>query len=207
MKKRIVIGISGGSGSGKSRFVNNLAGRFSKKELSVISMDNYYNPRETQSYDKNGIQNFDLPGSLDSKAFAKDLKLLIKGKEVEKKEYVFNNAKKKPKMLRFTPAPIILVEGLFVFHYKAVAKLLDYKLFIEAGDDLKVIRRIKRDGVERNYPMDDVIYRYAEHVSPSYKSFIEPYKETADIVVNNFKDFEKGMEIIEGFVRSRLKSL
>lgn len=205
MKKRILIGISGGSGSGKSRFVEALSQGFDKTVLSVISMDNYYKPRETQVYDSEGYQNFDLPGSLDSEAFANDLKKLIAGENVIKEEYVFNNALKTAKELTFHTAPVIVVEGLFIFHYDAISELIDYKVFIEASDDLKVIRRIKRDGVERNYPIDDVIYRYGNHVSPSYKSFIEPYKDESDIVINNFKDFDKGLEILSGFIQSATK--
>ena len=205
MNKPIVIGISGGSGSGKTCFVHDVKNHFTDAEVSIISMDNYYHPRTAQKKDKNGIYNFDLPTSLDSKAFANDLKSLIKGKEVKKDEYVFNNPKKKAKELIFKSAAILLVEGLFIFHYKPIARLLDYKIFINTAKDLKVIRRIKRDGIERNYPMDDVLYRYDKHVSPSYKAYIAPYADDADISVNNFEDYTKGLDIVTGFISSKLR--
>jgi len=205
MDRPIIIGISGGSGSGKSCFVRSLDELFDKDQISIVSMDNYYFPRETQKVDDEGKRNFDLPDSIDSKSFYKDLQSLIHGKPVEKEEYVFNNPNKTAAKLNFNPAPVIIVEGLFIFHYKKIANLLDYKVFMNAADDLKVIRRIKRDGLERNYPLDDVLYRYDKHVSPAYRAYIEPYIEDADIIINNFESYTKGLNIVSGFISSLLK--
>jgi len=201
----MVIGISGGSGSGKTCFVRDLNKAFDSAEIVVISMDNYYRPRDQQNVDEEGYRNFDLPGSLDSEAFVLDLKKMIAGEVVEKTEYVFNNAEKESSTLTFTSAPVIVVEGLFIFHYQEVKDLLDYKLFLDAGDDQKVMRRIKRDGIERNYPLEDVLYRYNSHVKPSYLRYIAPYKREADLVVNNFNQYTSGLEIVSGFVRDYLR--
>ncbi len=129
------------------------------------------------------------------------------GESVTIEEYVFNNPEAKPKILVFKPAPIIIVEGLFVFHYKKIAAHLDLKVFINAKENLKVIRRIIRDQVERGYPLDDVLYKYQHHVLPSYERFILPYKEEADVVVNNNQDFERGLEVLEGFLKNKLSLL
>jgi uridine kinase len=126
------------------------------------------------------------------------------GESVTIEEYVFNNPDATPKMLVFKPAPVIIVEGLFVFHYKKIAAHLDLKVFINAKENLKVIRRIMRDQVERGYPLDDVLYKYQHHVLPSYERFILPYKEEADLVVNNNQDFERGLAVLEGFLRNKL---
>lgn len=204
MQKPYIIGITGGSGSGKTTFIEVLRATFTEEELCIISQDDYYKPMDQQYMDQEGIENFDIPSSIDKKAFAKDIKKLQKGGIVKRLEYTFNNKNVQPKILTFRPAPIILVEGIFVFHYKKVQRLLDLRIFLHAKENLKVIRRIKRDRVERNYPLDDVLYRYEHHVLPTFEKYILPYKEDADIVINNNDDFEKGVEVVKGFIKSKL---
>ncbi len=205
MSKPYLIGITGGSGSGKTTFINELRGSFDKKKLCIISQDDYYKPRDVQMLDEKGVRNFDLPMSIDSEAFAGDLIRLISGEVVTKKEYTFNNDDAVPKMLKFYPAPIILVEGIFVFHYKEIMKLLDLKVFLDAKENLKVIRRIKRDQIERNYPIEDVLYRYEKHVMPTFEKYILPYKPDADIVINNNAHFSNALEVIKGFITQKLR--
>ena len=204
MKKPFIIGVTGGSGSGKTTFIAAIKTAFSTDQVCIISQDDYYVPREEQKEDELGIRNFDLPRSIDKKAFTKDLKKLIAGEHILKEEYTFNNKFKKPKLLTFKSAPIIVVEGLFVLHYKKIRKLLDLKVFLHAKENLKVIRRIKRDRVERNYPLDDVLYRYENHVLPSFEKYISPHQESADLVINNNEDMEMGIKVILGFIRQEL---
>ncbi|MFN0213937.1 MAG: uridine kinase [Saprospiraceae bacterium] len=199
-----LIGICGGSGSGKTSFIRRLRQSFSEDQLCIISQDDYYLPREQQHRDVNGEQNFDLPKSFDKKKFRNDVEKLMSGETLTLEEYVYNNPNAKPKLLIFKSAPIIVIEGLFVFHYKKIAKKIDLKVFVNAKENLKVIRRIMRDQVERGYPLDDVLYKYQHHVLPSYERFILPYKEEADIVVNNNRDFERGLEVVEGFLKHKL---
>lgn len=199
-----LIGICGGSGSGKTSFIHRLRESFSTEQLCIVSQDDYYFPIGQQPRDENGRQNFDLPKSIDKKSFRRDMERLLVGETVEREEHVFNNPDKKPKVLTFKSAPIIVIEGLFVFHYKKIASQLDLKVFVNAKENLKIIRRIVRDQVERGYPLDDVLYQYQHHVLPSYERFILPYKEEADIVVNNNQDFERGLAVLEGFLKDKL---
>jgi uridine kinase len=202
-----LIGITGGSGSGKSTFIRRIREQFTEEQVCIVSMDDYYLPREFQHEDQNGEKNFDLPKSFDKKAFRHDLQILLEGGTVEKQEYVFNNAAATPKTLVFHSAPIIIVEGLFVFHYKKISPLFNLKVFISAKENLKVIRRIYRDQVERNYPLEDVLYKYQHHVLPSFERYIEPYRDSADLVINNNKDFEQGFAVLRGFIASKLHGL
>ena len=204
MNKPLIIGICGGSGSGKTRFIKDLIKGVGAEHITIISQDDYYRKREDQKIDKNGITNFDLPYAIEKGAFHKDLESLIAGNTIQRTEYTFNNSSKKPKILTFKPNPIIVVEGLFIFHFKKIRKLLDLKLFLDAKENLKVVRRIKRDRIERNYPLDDVLYRYENHVLPSYEKYILPFKPIADLVVNNNKSYEKGLAVIQGFIKHHL---
>ena len=204
MEKPFIIGITGGSGSGKTTFINHLRSSFSEEQLCIISQDDYYRPREEQVTDDKGFHNFDLPTSIDKKAFHRDVERLINGETVEIVEYMFNNKEGTPSVKYFKPAPIIVVEGLFVFHYKKIRRILDLKVFFYAADHLKVIRRILRDQVERGYPIDDVIYRYEHHVMPSYNKYIQPYMDEADLIINNNLDFNMGLDVLCGFVRDKL---
>lgn len=205
MAQPFLIGITGGSGSGKTTFIRQLREGLDDGQVCYLSMDDYYVPLDQQKLDKNGVHNFDIPRSISRNEFVRDLKLLCAGETVTRQEYVFNNEVAKPKTLVFKPAPVIIVEGLFVFHYKKVRKMLDLRIFLHAKDNLKVVRRIKRDRVERNYPLDDVLYRYEHHVLPSYEKYVGPYKEKADIIVNNNTDFNMGLRVVRAFVEKQLE--
>jgi Uridine kinase len=207
MNKPYMIGITGGSGSGKTSFIHELRKLFKEEDLCVISQDDYYRPRTEQELDEQGVVNFDLPKSIYKKEFQNDIERLLAGEIVTREEYTFNNKNVKPKILTFHPRPIIVVEGLFIFHYKKIRKLLDLKVFIHAKENLKVIRRIQRDGVERNYPLDDVLYRYQHHVLPNFEKYILPYKDRADLVINNNDNFDNGLQVLSGFIKQKLQSL
>ena len=198
---RLIVAVGGGSGSGKTSFLEALREKCLPTELCVLSMDNYYLPRDAHRKDENGIHNFDLPEGVDFEGFKRDLKALKAGRVVEKQEYVFNNPDRKPEVLVFEPAPVILVEGIFIFHDPGVRELFDLTIFLHARDNLKIIRRIKRDRIERNYPLDDVLYRYENHVYPAYERFIAPYLESADIVINNNTHFKNALNLVYGFIK------
>lgn len=199
-----LVGITGGSGSGKTSFINQIRAALPGEALCVISQDDYYRPIEQQKKDTNGVVNFDMPRSIDKKAFACDIRRLMEGETVIRPEYTFNNTDLEPRMLTFQSAPIIIVEGLFVFHFKKVNAMLDLRVFLQAKENLKVIRRIKRDRVERNYPLEDVLYRYENHVLPTFEKYIKPYLDEADIVINNNHSFDKGIEVLIGYLQMRL---
>ena len=201
------IGITGGSGSGKTFFIKSLANRFSEDELCLISQDHYYHPRESQKTDERGIKNFDLPESIDSQQFLRDIQVLKRGEVLRKKEYTFNNPAVTPKELVFKPAPIIIIEGLFVQYFPEIEQELDLKIFIEAKDYLKLSRRIRRDNEERGYDLDDVLYRYQNHVMPIYENLIGPLKHRADIVIPNNSHFDRALDLISLAIQAKLSGI
>ena len=170
-----------------------------------MSQDNYYRPKQEQLQDPAGIHNFDLPEGLYREEFKRDVDTLIAGGLVERPEYTFNNSLKAPALLQFKSAPIIVLEGIFIFHYEEIRNLLDLKIFLHAKENLKVIRRIKRDRVERNYPLEDVLYRYEKHVLPTFERYIKPYQEEADIVINNNAHFDRALEVVLAFLKVKIK--
>ncbi|SIQ54834.1 uridine kinase [Pontibacter lucknowensis] len=205
MQKPFIVGITGGSASGKTTFLNRLLASFSPENICLISQDNYYKDREHQTRDLNGVVNFDLPSCIDDDAYAQDILKLSQGESVFRKEYTYNNPNVVPKMLEFKPAPIVVVEGIFVFYFEEIAKLLDLKVYIDAKEYIKLQRRIVRDKVERGYDLDDVLYRYTHHVAPTYEKYIKPYKNDADIIIPNNENFDRGLEVLTTYLNSRIK--
>ena len=204
IERPFIIGITGGSASGKTLFLSRLMEQFQTDDICLLSQDNYYRPIEHQTKDHNGIENFDLPGAIDDQAFAADIERLRNGEVVSRVEYTFNNTEKVPDMLHFHPRKILVVEGIFVFHFPEVAQLLDLKIFIDARDKIKLKRRIKRDNEERGYDLQDVMYRWKYHVKPTYEEFIRPHKRSCDIVIPNNQHFEKGLDVIVSYLKNQI---
>ncbi len=187
MTKPYVIGIAGGSGSGKTFFLNCFLLHFSAKEICLISQDDYYIPvAKGMTAEENKLYNFDLPKTIDAEAFMADAQKLLNHETVFKKEYTFNNAAAVPKILEIKPAPVIIIEGLFILHFKFLADMLDMKIFIESEEEIALHRRLKRDLLERGYSEEDVRYKWINHVMPAYQEYLLPYKLVCDkVVVNN----------------------
>jgi len=186
MNKPFIIGIAGGSGSGKTFFLKCFLQHFSQNEVSMVSQDDYYFPvPPDMTAEENKLFNFDLPDTIDHQHFEDDINSLLKGRSITKKEYTFNNPNAVPKMLEIKSAPIIIVEGLFILYFKKLSALLDMKIFIDADDDIALQRRLKRDLIERGYSHDDVMYKWINHVVPAYKEYLLPYKDECDQIITN----------------------
>ncbi|ANQ50119.1 uridine kinase [Flammeovirga sp. MY04] len=204
MEQAFIVGITGGSGSGKTTFIKNLTKLIGKENVCTVSQDNYYIDKDKQPEDKKGIKNFDTPYSIDLEKFYQDITKLKNGEEVQIQEYTFNNASATPKMLTFVPKKVIILEGIFVFHDPRVLEIIDLKLFIEAKAHLKLSRRIKRDNVERGYDINDVLYRYENHVMPAYENYIKPHKENVDIIVRNDRNFDVALDVVKTFLLGKI---
>ncbi|MBK9737061.1 MAG: uridine kinase [Saprospiraceae bacterium] len=205
-KNSFILGISGGSGSGKTSFIKDIKEHFSDQEICFLSQDDYYKSRDQQKEDENGVKNFDLPDSIEMDEFYFDLVKLTNGINVDRREYTFNNETKDPDIIILKPAPIIIVEGLFVFHDPKLFALLDLKILIHATDTQKIIRRIKRDRVERNYPLEDVLYRYEHHVLPSFEAYIFPFFNKVDMIINNNRSYEMGKDMLVAYLKKVLQT-
>jgi len=194
MDKPKVIGVTGGSGSGKTLFIQKLLERM--PDVTVHSMDNYYIKRTLQPKDDKGVENFDTLGSIDMVKYVEDLTLLIDGKTIELEEYNYNNPASDRKIIKIESASTILVEGIFALFVEELRNLLDLKIFIEAPGFLMLKRRIIRDAEERGYDLNDVLYRFEHHVTPAFRNYIEPSRKWADVIIPNHDNFDKALEVI-----------
>ena len=198
----MIVGVSGSSGSGKTFIVNFIKKNLPENTVSILFQDNYYKPREDQSKDENGNYNFDLPSSFNNNDFINDIKSLKAGKIIRRKEYNFNNPLVKPKFITVKQRPLIIVEGLFIFNNKKISKNFDKKIFISCDIKKMIKRRIERDSVKRGYDKADVLYKYENHVLPSYKKYILPFKKEADIIIDNNGDDNKGANKSLKYIKS-----
>lgn len=186
MNKPYIVGVAGGSGSGKTFFLKCFLNHFSPDEVCLVSQDDYYIPvAHNMTAEENKLYNFDLPHTIDHQHFVDDITSLLNQQPIIKKEYTFNNPNAIPKNLEIRPAPILIVEGLFILHFKEIAKLMDYKIFIDTDEDIALQRRLKRDLIERGYSHDDVMYKWVNHVVPAYHDFLLPYKDECNKILTN----------------------
>lgn len=191
----MIIGICGGSGSGKTTLLKRISKKYAELKPVIFSMDNYYLPLNKQEVDKNGEINFDLPTALDEERLAKDLTSLMNGQSIEIKEYHFNAPPEKNILITLYPSDLIIVEGLFLFHYQQVKKILDYSIFIDVDSNTQLDRRLYRDQETRGYSRESILYQWENHVMPCYDNYLMPYKKDADFNFRNDihadEDFER----------------
>lgn len=204
--KPYLVGITGGSGSGKTTFINSLLALMPADGVALLSQDNYYKTIDQQTQDENSIENFDIPSSLDLDKFYQDVLRLRDGHSLEITEYTFNNSDAKPKIFRVPAAPVVLLEGIYALHNPALYDIIDLKVFIDAEEHHRRDRRVQRDAVERGYDQDDVMYRLSNHHQPAFEKYILPHRSNADVVIPNNHGFEKGLELLSVFLKSKIQA-
>lgn len=179
----ILIGICGGSGSGKSTVTERLLENTGDARCTVIRQDNYYKDQSHLSFDERIKTNYDHPFAFDNDLFIDHLKALKAGKSVDMPEYDFSVHNRKKDTIHLEPKEIILIEGILLFSEPRVLDLLDMKIFVDTDSDVRILRRIKRDMKERARSLDSVIDQYMATVRPAHLQFVEPSKRYADIIV------------------------
>jgi uridine kinase len=188
----ILAGISGLSGSGKTFMIEHLRQRLGKNAC-FISLDDYYKPYHQQAKDANGITNFDLPDALESDRFFTDVENLMRGRPVLLRKYQFENFDAEEQFEELHPAPIVVAEGLFVFHFAAVRNLMSRRFFIETDLELSLQRRLNRDTLERGIPLERSRYQWDNHVMPGYTQYVLPYRDACDLIIQNHGDPEENL--------------
>jgi len=180
----IMIGIAGGTGSGKSTFTNKIKERFGD-DVTVIYHDNYYRRRDEMTYEERTKVNYDHPSSLETDLLIEHLKMLKMGKSVECPIYDFTQHNRSNKTYTIHPSKVFLIEGILIFSDERLRDLFDIKVFVEADADERILRRIVRDVKERGRDIDNIMEQYLTTVKPMHSLYVEPTKTTADIIINS----------------------
>jgi uridine kinase len=200
-----IIGLSGISGAGKTHLLRLLKNELGDK-IEILSSDNYYLPIEFQVRDENGFHNFDLPNGIDDAAFLNDILQIKSGKSITKKVYNFNNPNAKEAFFEIKPAPILIVEGLFIYHFPAINSLFNYKIFLQLHPEIALNRRLIRDQQERGLTIETIQYQWHNHTLPGFETFVQPYQNLADIIIDNQNHFQEAFDQLLIALQNILKS-
>jgi len=179
----LIIGIAGGTGSGKTTVVNKICEQFSQEEVAVLSHDSYYNDNSHLSLEERRKKNFDHPDSIEFDLMIEHVKKLKNGEAIEEPVYSFITCTRAEETKRVDPRQVLIVEGILCLTNKALRDLMDIKVFVDCDSDVRLSRVIQRDIQERGRDVEQVLARYQKTVRPSHLQFIEPTKRHADIIV------------------------
>ena len=205
MGKVLVIGIAGGSGSGKTTLTNRIASQFAE-DVTVITHDNYYKAHDEMSYEERCRLNYDHPNAFDTDLMVEHLKLLKEGKEVECPIYDYTIHNRSKNTMTIVPGKVVIVEGILIFENKELCNQMDIRVFVDTDADLRIIRRIRRDVMERARSLESVISQYLDTVKPMHEQYVEPSKKNASIIVPEGGHNTVAMEMILNQVRTHLQN-
>ncbi|KXZ39668.1 uridine kinase [Alkalithermobacter thermoalcaliphilus JW-YL-7 = DSM 7308] len=207
INRPLIIGITGGSGSGKSTVVQSILENVPKESIAMIEQDAYYKDQSHLPMNERLNTNYDHPLAFDNDLLISHLKDLIEGKSIEKPVYDFeNHTRKKNETVKIDPKDIIVVEGIMILEDERLRNMLDIKIFVDTDSDLRILRRIQRDIRERGRTVDSVIEQYLSTVRPAHMQFIEPYKKYADIIMPEGGYNTVAIDIVVAKIRSIIQS-
>ena len=200
----LIIGIAGGTGSGKTTVVSQIIEDLPKDEVCVISQDSYYKDTSHLSYEERIKINFDHPSSIDFDLLVRHLKELKQGNSIEQPIYSFVEHNRTGETITTHPRKVIIVEGILILTHPEIRKLFDIKIYVHADSDERLIRRLKRDMAERGRDLEEVLNRYQTTLKPMHLQFIEPTKEYADIIIPNNRYNLVAVDMIRKVIHQRL---
>ena len=200
----LILGIAGGTGSGKTTVVNQIINQLPADEVCVISQDSYYKATDNLSYEERTKINFDHPRAIDFKLLISHLKDLKEGKSIDQPIYSFVTHNRTKDSIKTHPRKVIIVEGILIFNSEELRDLFDIKIFVHADTDERLIRRVRRDISERGRDIDEVLNRYQDTLKPMHQQFIEPTKNFADIIIPNDRYNTVAVDIVRTVINERL---
>ena len=200
----LVIGIAGGTGSGKTTVVNQIINELPKNEVCVISQDSYYKATDLLTYEERIKINFDHPRAIDFELLEKHISDLKKGKVIQQPVYSFVTHNRTTDHIETHPRKVVIIEGILIFNSKELLDLFDIKIFVHADADERLIRRVRRDIKERGRDIDEVLDRYKNTLKPMHQQFIEPTKSFADIIIPNDRYNTVAIDIVRTVISERL---
>ncbi|MBR3952968.1 MAG: uridine kinase [Oscillospiraceae bacterium] len=200
-----VIGIAGGTGSGKTTFTENLVEMF-RDDVTVIHHDNYYKVQDHLTYEERCKTNYDHPDSFDTPLMIEHIKMLKNGESVSEPVYDYTvHNRDKEKSITLNPTKILILDGILILENKELCDLMDLKIFVDTDADVRLGRRILRDMTERGRSIDSVLTQYQTTVKPMHEKFVEPSKKNADIIILEGGRNKAAIDLFAGYIREYLK--
>lgn len=199
MKENWIIGVCGGSASGKTTIVNRISSHFGE-DILVISHDSYYKEHNDMTFEERCRLNYDHPSSFETERLVRDLNALLKGEEVDVPVYDFSIHNRAKEVTHVAPKRIIVVEGILVLENKTLRDMMDVRVYVDTDADERLMRRIRRDMEERARTIDSILNQYAETVKPMHEEFIEPSKRYADIIIPRGGENEAGIGMMISYM-------
>ena len=200
----LIIGIAGGTGSGKITVVHQIMNELPQTEVGVISQDSYYKENNNLSFEERALINFDHPRAIDFDLLVQHLKDLRAGKTIEQPVYSFITHNRTDDSIITHPRKVMIVEGILILTNPELRELFDVKIFVHADSDERLIRRLKRDIAERGRDMEEVLNRYQTTLKPMHQQFIEPTKAFADIIIPNDKYNTVAIDVVRAVINQRI---
>ena len=206
MQDIIVIGIAGGTGSGKTTITQEIVKSLGEK-VTVITHDSYYNAHHELSYDERIKLNYDHPNAYDTAMLVEHLSALKRGEEVEVPVYDYTIYDRSDRTTTVRPSNVIVVEGIMIFSQEELRELMDIKVFVDADADVRILRRITRDVKERARSLDSVINQYMNTVKPMHEAFVEPSKKYADVIIPEGGQNKVALDMLIGRIQAHINSI
>ena len=204
IKFMLIIGIAGGTGSGKTTVVHQIMNELPDTEVGVISQDSYYKQTHNLSYDERALINFDHPRSIDFELLEKHLRALKAGETIDQPVYSFIQHNRTDDTVSTHPRKVMIVEGILILTNPELRELFDIKIYVHADSDERLVRRLKRDISERGRDIDEVLTRYQNTLKPMHEQFIEPSKAFADIIIPNDKYNTVAIDVVRAVINQRI---
>ena len=196
MTQPLIIGICGGTGSGKTTITDRIISALAPESVLVLQQDHYYRDFPDLSLEERAKQNYDHPDAFDTALLIEHLKDLRAGRGIERPIYDFAKYERAPRTVRMNPAPAVILEGILIFESKELSDLMDIKIFVDTDADLRFIRRLRRDIRERGRTVDSVVEQYLSTVRPMHMEFVEPSKRNTDVIIPEGGHNEVGIDLV-----------
>ena len=203
----ILLGIAGGTGSGKTTLANRLVDSFGSDEVSILRHDNYYKRHNEMCYEERTKLNYDHPDAFDTELLCEHIRMLKAGKPIHMPLYDYSAHNRSDRTVLVHPAPVIVLEGILIFAEPSLCELMDIKVFVDTDADVRILRRIIRDVKERGRSLDSVINQYLTTVKPMHEQFVEPGKRRADIIIPEGGENKVALDMLIERVHKHLRGM
>ena len=202
----VIIGVAGGTGAGKTTVIREISKQIGTQNMVVLEHDSYYHDLKHLPFEERAKKNFDHPSALETDLLVEHLESLISGEQVEVPIYDFTRHVRKMKTRTVHPKNVILLDGILIFSEPELRALMDIKIYVDTDDDIRLLRRIRRDILERDRDLENILNQYEKHVRPMHLEFVEPSKRYADIIIPRGGENEVALEMVQALISEKISS-